>query len=87
MATFRPQSCITANSVSKSILRVALDNIMSKFKNNEDIYYFPSFEIVKDYFVDPFMDDNRHLKQDSILEIMKLFEKKLLFLKGASEGI
>ena len=79
MATFRPQSCITANSVSKSILRVSLDNIISKYKKNEDIYYFPSFEIVKDYFVDPFMDDNRHLKKESILEIMKLFEKNYCF--------
>jgi len=79
MATFRPQSCITANSVSKSILRVSLDNIMSKYKENNDIYYFPSFEIVKDYFVDPFMNDNRHLKKESILEIMKLFEKNYCF--------
>jgi hypothetical protein len=79
MATFRPQSCITANSVSKSILRVSLDNIISKYKKNEDIYYFPSFEIVKDYFVDPFMADNRHLKKESILEIMKLFEKNYCF--------
>ena len=74
MATFRPQSCITANSVSKSILRVSLDQLISKYKKNKDIYYFPSFEIVKDYFVDPFMDDNRHLKKDSVLEIMRLFE-------------
>lgn len=74
MATFRPQSCITANSVSKSILRVSLDNVISKYKENKDIYYFPSYEITKDYFIDPFMDDNRHLKKECILEIMKIFE-------------
>ncbi len=74
MATFRPQSCITANSVSKSILRVSLDNIISKYKKNEDIYYFPSYEITKDYFADPFMDDNRHIKKECILKIMKVFE-------------
>ncbi len=79
MATFRPQSCITANSVSKSILRVSLDNLISKYRENDDIYYFPSFEMVKDYFVDPFMEDNRHLKKNSILEIMKLFEKNYCF--------
>ena len=74
MATFRPQSCITANSISKSILRVSLDNVMTNSKKNKNIYYFPSYEITKDYFADPFMDDNRHLKKDCILEIMKVFE-------------
>lgn len=75
MATFRPQACITANSVSKSILRVSLDNLMFKFQKNKDVFYFPSYEITKDYFIDPFMDDNRHLKRDCVLEIMKIFEK------------
>ena len=46
MATFRNQSCITANSVSKSILRVALDNVLTKYKE-DDQYYFPSYEITK----------------------------------------
>lgn len=75
MATFRPQACITANSVSKSILRVSLDNIISKFQKNKDIYYFPSYEITKDYFINPFMDDNRHLKRECVAEIMQIFEK------------
>ena len=75
MATFRPQSCITANSVSKSILRVALDNVMSKNIDKKDLYYFPSYEITKEYFTDPFKDDNRHLKDEYILKIMKIFEE------------
>ena len=75
MATFRPQACITANSVSKSVLRVSLDTLMSKYQKNEDVFYFPSYEIIKDYFTDPFMDDNRHLKRECVLEIMKIFEK------------
>jgi len=74
MATFRPQSCITANSISKSILRVALDNVISKNNNKEDLYYFPSYEITKEYFIDPFLDDNRHLKQEYTYEIMRVFE-------------
>tara|TARA_B100000579_G_C22723436_1_gene800570 strand:- start:71 stop:1000 length:930 start_codon:yes stop_codon:yes gene_type:complete len=75
MATFRPQSCITANSVSKSILRVAIDNMLTKFKNENELFYFPSYEITKDYFVDPFKEDNRHLKDDYTSRIMEVFEK------------
>jgi hypothetical protein len=33
LATFRPISCITANSVSKSILRTAIDEVMLKEKS------------------------------------------------------
>lgn len=44
-ATFRGQSCITADCVSKSILRVALDSVISD--GRKGVYYFPSFEIVR----------------------------------------
>ncbi len=74
VATFRNQSCITANSVSKSILRIAIDNTFNLYKNNDDIFYFPSYEITNYYFVDPFEVDNRHLKKENIIKIMKLFE-------------
>jgi hypothetical protein len=45
MATFRDISCLTADCVSKSVLRVALDQVMSTKPAN--VYYWPSFEIVK----------------------------------------
>ncbi len=73
MATFRSQSCITANSISKSILRVALDNVITK--NYDNTYYFPAYEITKEYFVDPFGEDNRHLKDQYIKKIMEIFLK------------
>jgi hypothetical protein len=44
-ATFRPISCMTADCVSKSILRVALDRVMTTAPTN--VYYWPSFELVK----------------------------------------
>ncbi len=45
LATFREISCLTADCVSKSVLRVALDLVMAeRFAN---VYYWPSFEIVK----------------------------------------
>jgi len=44
-ATFREISCMTADSVSKSVLRVAIDQAMSEHR--PDVYYWPSFEIVR----------------------------------------
>jgi hypothetical protein len=45
LATFRDQSCMTADCVSKSVLRVALDNVMAA--RPENVYYWPSFELVR----------------------------------------
>ncbi len=45
MATFRDISCLTADCVSKSVLRVALDQVLSA--RPAHVYYWPSFEIVK----------------------------------------
>jgi GSCFA family protein len=44
-ATFRPISCLTADCVSKSTLRVALDGVMER--GLENVHYWPSFEIVR----------------------------------------
>lgn len=71
MATFRPVSCLTANSVSKAILRVAIDELMRS--DRKGLYYFPSYEIVKEMFVDPFQEDNRHLKPEVIDFVMSTF--------------
>lgn len=44
-ATFHNTSCMVMDCVSKSILRVAIANVMNE--GNENVYYWPSFEIVK----------------------------------------
>ncbi len=71
MATFRGISCISANTVSKSILRVALDNVISD--GRPDVYYFPSFELIKEVFPNPFKFDNRHPRDEYIDRIMQSF--------------
>jgi GSCFA family protein len=45
MATFRGQSCVTADAVSKSVLRVAIDLVESRKLPN--VWYWPSFEVVR----------------------------------------
>jgi GSCFA family len=75
LATFRPISCVTANSVSKAILRVAVDEFFRAHTDDRRMFYFPSFEIVKDYFDDPFRGDNRHVRAKVLNTIMDNFAK------------
>jgi hypothetical protein len=76
-ATFRPISALTANSVSKAILRGALDEFLRNKveKLNKIYYYFPSFEIVMDVFKEPFWDDNRHLYDYVPKKILDVFAR------------
>jgi hypothetical protein len=76
MATFRPISCLTASSVSKSILRVAIDEFMrSQPDDQHDTFYYPSYEGILNCFDDPFKDDNRHPKDEHIAVMLNNFMK------------
>jgi hypothetical protein len=74
VATFRPVSCITANSVSKGILRVALDDVLRDIGQEGHAFYWPSYEIVTDIFDWQWMPDRRHVKVEVLDFIMTLFE-------------
>jgi hypothetical protein len=74
IATFRPVSCISANSVSKSILRVAIDEVMRELGPEGVIHYWPSYELVTDVFRNPIQEDRRHLPRRVLDFIMMLFE-------------
>jgi hypothetical protein len=75
-ATFRPASCLTANSVSKALLRAALDEFYrdNAAHLNQNLLYYPSYEIVSHLFPDSYDEDNRHPKMIIVDFIMKLFE-------------
>jgi hypothetical protein len=76
-ATFRPVSAITANSVSKAILRAALDEFLRERQEqvNRELFYFPSYEIVHDYFRDPFEEDNRHVTAFVASQVVQAFAR------------
>ena len=59
------------NNYSKSILRIAVENVI----NNEDILYFPSYEIVLDELRDYkyYSNDKLHLKNRTVNIIMTKF--------------
>ncbi|MEM8755803.1 MAG: GSCFA domain-containing protein, partial [Pseudomonadota bacterium] len=74
-ATFRPNSCMTSNAVSKSILRVAIDETYRELAEENVLHYWPSYELVTDAFGQPYKHDRRH-PEDRVLDyIMMLFER------------
>jgi hypothetical protein len=74
MATFRPVSCITANSASKAILRAAVDQAYREINEPQAFFYWPSYEIVMDVFADRWEPDRRHIKAPILDFVMTLFE-------------
>jgi hypothetical protein len=77
-ATFRPVSCVTANSVSKAVLRVAIDEFMREHPSDRKLFYFPSYEIVKEFHPDPYLEDLRHIKPEVVQMIMGVFQRHYL---------
>jgi hypothetical protein len=75
-ATFRPQSCVTANSASKALLRAAIDEFMRESgpELGTRLFYFPAYEIVSELFPCRYGEDGRHLLPVIVPAIMKLFE-------------
>ncbi len=57
---------------------MAVDDLCEKYGGDDKLFYFPSYEIVKDYFVDPYTEDNRHVAPHVMRTIMKEFSKNFL---------
>ena len=74
-ATFRPNSCMTSSAVSKSVLRVAIDEVVREKQAEGVLHYWPSYELVTDAFQMPFKHDRRHVKEEVLDYIMMLFER------------
>lgn len=72
-ATFRPVSCMTANSVSKAVLRSALDEFIREAQD-ENLFYFPSYEVVMHGFNNQWLADRKHVYTHVLDFNMKIFE-------------
>jgi hypothetical protein len=70
------QHIISANCHSKSILRVAADELVS---NNEDMYYLPSYELVTECLEEPWEADYRHVKPETVKKVVNMFKE--IFVK------
>jgi hypothetical protein len=75
-ATFREVGSLAANSVSKAILRAALDEMLREAGDalNRDLFYWPSYEIVNELFPCRFESDNRHPQPEILNFVVRLFE-------------
>lgn len=75
--TFRPVSALTANSASKAIVRAALDEFLRNHQEEvgRRAFYFPSYELATNYFVDPYGPDNRHICPTAAAGIIHYFVK------------
>jgi hypothetical protein len=86
-ATFRDVPCISANSVSKAILRAAVDNVVSEFRSEGHLFYWPSYEIVMEAFSNRWIRDRRHVKQEILDYVMTLFEKAWCVKKPSQQEL
>ncbi len=68
---------VEANTHSKAVLRVALDEVVQRY---EDIYYLPSYEIVTECIEQPWQADHRHVTEETVMKVMDLFEE--MFVKN-----
>jgi hypothetical protein len=75
LATFRDQSAITANQVSKATLRAALDEFLSDVvtRSRDRYAYFPAYELAFNLFDNPFGPDNRHVRVEVATTILGIF--------------
>jgi hypothetical protein len=75
-ATFRPVSCITANAVSKALIRGAMDEVLRQpgIAPSGGVFYFPAYEAVTTLFPQPYVEDGRHCHELVIPSIMHMFE-------------
>lgn len=72
VATATKNHVINATSYSKSVLRVAAQELAD---NNKDIIYFPSYEIITGNFTRGlyFSEDLRSVKEEGVEHVMKVF--------------
>lgn len=77
MATYEKRHVLASNTYSKSVLRVAAEEVSSTFKN---VYYFPSFEIINSpanqcRYID---NDLRSVKSIGVSHVMRIFRQHFM---------
>lgn len=86
-ATFRPMSPLVANSISKAIVRSSVDEFLRGHADEvgKTYFYFPSFEIVRELFVDP-LADNIHVHPAHSAVVLDTFARAYTSLPVATES-
>ena len=63
---------VEANCHSKAVLRLAAEAIV---KNNTNVFYLPSYELVTHCSKDAWNEDNRHVKAEVVQRVIKMFKE------------
>jgi hypothetical protein len=76
-ATFRGISAIVANTVSKAILRAAVDEFLRAYPEelNAHYFYFPGYEIANELFRDSLFEDNMHIRDRVAAAVLDVFAR------------
>ena len=61
---------VTANSFSKSTLRVAAETFAGRHGNT---HYFPAYEIVTQATANPYEADNRHVREAAVDRVAQIY--------------
>lgn len=87
-ATFRPMSALVANSASKAIVRAAMDEFLRAHEDliGKTYFYFPSYEIVREFFVDPYAD-NIHVHHSFSDVVIDVFARNYTTLPSTTPPI
>jgi hypothetical protein len=73
-ATFLHETAhvVEANLHSKSVLRIAAQQFADA---NQDVFYFPSYELITTGLMDPWESDQRHVKREAVARVMDMFRE------------
>ena len=79
---FSDKPVVSANCLSKGVLRSALYDFCRLHEDDGNLHYFPAYEIVNCLTDYPYVEDNRHLTNKALNEIMNCFAK--YYIKGTT---
>ena len=73
LATWRAHDThvVQANSHSKAVLRVAVEEVVGR---NENVHYFPSYELITTCLEQPWLPDQRHVERAAVSRVMDMFD-------------
>lgn len=77
-ATAEPRHILMASTYSKSVLRVAAEQLTRL----ADVYYFPGYEIVTAAGREYFTEDRRSIREQGVRQVMALFSRHLVAPTG-----
>jgi hypothetical protein len=89
IATYRRQSCISINTVSKAVVRAAMDEVWREVGDEGHLLYCPFYEVIQEGFgANPYgghyNGDRRHINDPALDYLLRLFEAYYCQIKRQS---